>query len=139
MTEHARPQHSEFLPQTSEFAWQEYAGTQKPPWQFVEQQLAAAVHAEPTGLHAPPPTMTAQVVPVQFRVQHSAPAPHATPVSLHWVAEQLPPVQMLVQHSVELRQLVPEDLQKVVWVQMPLAEQNWEQHWLLAPHRSPAT
>ena len=39
------PQQSEFLKQMSLLAWQKYAATQSPPWQFVEQHCEAEVHA----------------------------------------------------------------------------------------------
>ena len=100
--------------------------------QLVEQQLAPAVQAWPTALHPGPPEIAAQVVPAQLRVQHSAPPAQVAPTSLHWVVEQLPEVHRLVQHSVDEVQLLPAGLQKLCWVQMPLALQKAEQHSLPA-------
>jgi hypothetical protein len=50
----------------------------------------------------------------QVRVQHSAPAAQVAPVLLHCVAEHMPLLQRLLQHCVELLQLAPEPLQKLV-------------------------
>jgi len=88
-----------------------------PPWQLVEQQSAASVHASPSVLQALAPGSGWQVV-LQRPVQHSVPAPQAVPVLLQAVLPQTPPVQESVQHSPGSAQAAPATLQKAVEVQV---------------------
>ena len=90
LAEQTLPQQSLFLKQTSPSAWQLYARTQTPPWQFVEQQLSVGpLQAWPSTLQVWP-GMVAHVPLVHVAVQQSELLPQFMPTSKHCRAEHAP-------------------------------------------------
>ena len=71
-------QQSEAWRQRSPGAWQEYAATQRPPWQFVEQHSAPEAQAPPTVRQVASPAGSAQSpLAPQVPLQHSPPEAQA--------------------------------------------------------------
>jgi len=111
--EHALPQHWAFAVQTSPLAWHEYAATQRPPWQFVEQQSVPTVQVSPWTRQLPP--ASAWHCPAGHDLVQQAlgsRVEQVPPVAVQKVLAQVPPVQRLEQHSELALQLCPAFLQK---------------------------
>ncbi len=132
---HRPEQHSTPAKQMSPGAWHAYAGTQVPPWQFVEQHAEFEAHASPRTLHVALPGTGAHVPPVHVCEQQSAFPVHATDVALQAVAAdaQVPPVQVSEQHSPAVVHAPPVPTQKASEVHAPFAHFA-EQHSAFDAH-----
>jgi hypothetical protein len=126
---HWPEQHSSFAKQTSNSAWQEYAGAQVPdpgapvlPLQFAEQQSAPVVQASPSVLQPFPPGSAAHASFVQTPVQHSAPVVHDAAFFLHVVPPHVLPAHVSEQHSPGVAHVAPSPLQKMAEAHVPLLQ-----------------
>jgi hypothetical protein len=118
---------------------QEYAWTQTPPRQFVEQHSAPAAQALPSVVQVPTDVVTtAQAPPVHVPEQHCVPVEQGAPTDAHASVAHWPETQEREQHSVGEVQASLALLQNVDEVHLPEAH-TVEQHWPSAAQVSPPT
>lgn len=123
----------------SPFALHEYAWTQTPPWQLVEQHSDPAAQALPRVVQDDTTVdTTAQLPPVHVPEQHCVPEVQAAPVVAHAAVAHVPDTHEKEQHSLDEVHACPASLQNVDEVQVP-DPQTVEQHSEPLVQASPPT